>query len=208
MKPTLPAFVLLFFCTVPCRAQHLVPDYDPHVNGTPYHRLWADREGNIYVGQHFDHLNGEFVGSLAKLDETGKLAADFTTLITDGNVANFGVQQDGKILISGDFTMINGVQVPNLVRLHPDGSVDESFHSELASAGDFRLQSNEKIIVRSDSRLERLNPDGSLDPTFSMTGYFYSGGPFEVGPDDRIYISSFTNVHRLTADGEDDAGFG
>lgn len=207
MKNTLSILGICLFCAMHCPGQELVRDYGPHVMGTPYHRLSADHSGNIFLHQHFDHLNGEYVGSLAKLDANGKLATDFNDLITDGVVVNFGVQQDGKILISGDFTIINGAKVPNLVRLNPDGTIDASFHSALAQARDFQFQSDGKIIVRTESRLERLNTDGSIDPTFSMIGYFYSSGPFKVGPDDHIYISTYSNVYRLMPNGGDDPDF-
>ncbi len=40
---------------------------------------------------------------------------------------------DGKMLIGGQFDQFNGGAVPPLVRIHPDGSLDETFHLE----GDF-----------------------------------------------------------------------
>lgn len=201
------ATVLLCITRVSSDAQTLVTRYNPKVGGTPYHGIAADHEGNILLYQHFDQVNGEFVGNLAKLDANGDLAAGFTKVFTNGNISHVKIQNDGKILISGDFTTINGMATPNLVRLNPDGTPDPSFVSALASAGRFDLQSDGKIIVVESMGLVRLNTDGTLDPDFSMTGYFYAHSPFDVGPDDHIYLTTFSQLYRLKPDGADDPDF-
>ncbi len=37
------------------------------------------------------------------------------------------LQPDGKVLLVGEFSDYNGVPRSGLVRIHPDGSVDEGF---------------------------------------------------------------------------------
>lgn len=207
MKTILSICVTVFIFSFPCLAQKLVQGYKPVILGTPYHRLSADVQGSIYVYQHFDHLNGAYVGSLAKIDANGNFAAGFNKLFTDGIVGNVHVQQNGKIFVSGNFTTINGNSVPNLVCLHEDGTVDPSFNSALGKAGDFRFQSDGKIIVRTDNGLVRLNTDGSIDPNFSVTGYFYPMGQMEVGPNDYIYISVYGKIYKLKPNGEHDTSF-
>jgi hypothetical protein len=42
-------------------------------------------------------------------------------------VVSAAVQPDGKILIAGTFTEVNGVRQRFVARLHPDGSLDQNF---------------------------------------------------------------------------------
>ena len=59
------------------------------------------------------------------------------------------VQPDGKLLIGGTFSIINGVIYQGLARLNADGSLDESFDpgAGLASGGDLMLTA---IVIQRD----------------------------------------------------------
>ena len=46
---------------------------------------------------------------------------------TDSTVMSLALQNDGKVLIGGWFTRVNGVARNSLARLNPDGSLDTSF---------------------------------------------------------------------------------
>jgi uncharacterized delta-60 repeat protein len=95
-----------------------------------------------------------------------------------GSVSLLVVQPDGRILVSGAFTAIDGLARRGLARLNVDGSVDSLFAlpSVIAppSSGlpgspmKVSLQTDGKILVvtLTDSRLFRLNNDGSLDSSF------------------------------------------
>jgi len=41
--------------------------------------------------------------------------------------AVFSVQQDGRIVIGGSFTKVNGQRCERIARLNPDGTLDSSF---------------------------------------------------------------------------------
>lgn len=123
------------------------------------------------------------------------------------------VLADGKMLVSGAFNRVNGIERPSLARLNPDGSVDQSFNP--ARSGSVRLQSTGKLIVSSGYR---LHSDGSLDPTFIADippGYsgFRSMDSFLVQADDKIVYSQRLDfwgtdaIRRLNADGTRDLGF-
>src|SRR4051812_153452 len=60
----------------------------------------------------------------------GALDSSFDPQI-DGTVTHIVKQPDGKILIAGPFTMINGLRRPQLARLQPNGAVDASFAADL-----------------------------------------------------------------------------
>jgi hypothetical protein len=46
---------------------------------------------------------------------------------------DFAVQADGRIVICGFFTTVNGVQCQHLARLNPDGSLDDAFKNPFVS---------------------------------------------------------------------------
>lgn len=95
-------------------------------------------------------------------------------------------QDDGKLLIGGKFTTVNGQPAGDIVRLNRDGSNDTNFNTgtgfsypglnSLGAVGDFEVQEDGKILVlgRFDTfngepahNLVRLNSDGSRDTNFN-----------------------------------------
>lgn len=66
---------------------------------------------------------------------------------TMGNIA---LQPDGKILIFGDFQVVNGVAKDRMARLNLDGSLDSSF-SFNASAVGFGYMSS--VVVQPDGKI-------------------------------------------------------
>ncbi len=138
---------------------------------------------------------------------------------------------DGKILVAGEFTGVNGVTRPLVARLRPDGSVDPEFKdSRLFPAGAvsaLALQTDGKLLVggqfyrTTDGVLvtvARLNPDGSLDPAFNPSPATDqpvravtaggSGGVFVGGAFTAFAGSAYSGLVRLRPDGGvDAAGF-
>jgi uncharacterized delta-60 repeat protein len=88
------------------------------------------------------------------------------------SVTTLAVQTDGKILVSGAFTRINGVDRLNVARLNADGSVDAVFTAApaIAAAGVVRFlplgDGRVIVIPRGANALARLARDGAIDPTF------------------------------------------
>src|SRR6266851_4629738 len=57
--------------------------------------------------------------------QPGALDLNFAPVIlSDGNISATAVQADGKIVVLGAFTVINGASRQGLARLNADGSVD------------------------------------------------------------------------------------
>jgi uncharacterized delta-60 repeat protein len=189
-------------------SQELIQDYRVQVAGNPFHRLTVDSEGFTYVFGTFDQLNGKSNGRLLKLDASGNLVSGFNELFADGEITSVGVQSDKKILICGNFTKINDALVGSVLRLHPDGTIDNTFSCSLTKATKLRIQSTGKIIVLdSDGVLERLNANGSTDNTFQFQNFIYSNAQLAIGANDAIYFANYNVVFRLTPDGADDATF-
>src|SRR5690349_13068869 len=93
-----------------------------------------------------------------------------------GFVRTLAVQADGRIIIGGTFTQVQGMACSNLARLTLDGALDTNFTAQ--ADGDVHclaVQSNGWILVGGDftqlggqprARLGRLSPDGSPDLAF------------------------------------------
>ena len=141
----------------------------------------------------------------------------------DGSVDSFLIQPDGKILVLGNFS-VNG---DKLIRLHPDGSLDASFDSNLTGTnlGAVALQDDGKILIGGASiqingsllqtALIRLNPDGSQDAAFTPDVDTVVSAIL-IQPDQRILLAGGitaingaprSGVVRLLADGTPDPTF-
>lgn len=88
------------------------------------------------------------------------------------------VQPDGKILVCGVFSNVNGIGFQGIVRLNPDGSIDNTFSSVTVSPAidihTMALLSDGRILIGGlfsaingvpRTGIARLNSDGSLDPS-------------------------------------------
>ena len=93
-------------------------------------------------------------------------------------VSSATVQEDGKILIQGGFTSVDGTQRIGFARLNADGSLDLGFDPGAARYGSasLALQDDGKILVSGGyisaddtqhNGLLRLNTDGSVDAGFN-----------------------------------------
>lgn len=109
-------------------------------------------------------------------------------------VSDIAIQPDGKIIVVGYFTKYKNVNANRIIRLNPDGSVDNTFNSGSGfsifgsdyygvEAKVVKLQSDGKILVGgtfdnyngiTKYSLLRLNIDGSLDSTFDSGLLFAS----------------------------------
>lgn len=145
----------------------------------------------------------------------------------DAPINAITVQPDGKALVGGQFTSINGQPCSRLCRLLADGSVDPTFANPnadgLVSAitvladGRFLVGGAFTLIggqVR--NHVARLNADGTLDASFADAGANDGVSAFAVQPDGKIVVGgAFTQIGgqtrkyiaRLNADGSLDAGF-
>lgn len=166
------------------------------------------------VGGTFTHYRGTARKNLVRINSDGVVDGSFS--IGSGfNYAVFkiAIQPDGKILVGGEFTTVNGVTRNNIARLNSNGSVDTGFTSPLVGwVLAIKPQADGKILVGGDftGGLKRLNANGTVDTTFSGTSFNGRVSDIEIQADGRIVVvGSFTafgatsrsRIARLSADG-------
>jgi uncharacterized delta-60 repeat protein len=140
-------------------------------------------DGRIIIGGQFAMVNGEPRFGIARLEADGSLDRSFgegmAGIGDNRSVYSLALQGDGKILMGGFFSSINGVPWDGTARLHPDGSLDRDFSGPSGGGGRayaLALQPDGKVIMVGNifsvhgqprGRIARLNPDGTLDRTFA-----------------------------------------
>ena len=142
--------------------------------------IWApivlDGGGNINIGGRFSSVNGAARQGFARLLPDGSLDDTFPasgyTILEGRPVRGIGFTSNDKVIIGGlfmaDATGAEGV----LVRLHTDGTFDDTF--TLLARGDSALDTQARqlalladdTIVAVDNTVARYLPDGTLDDTF------------------------------------------
>ncbi len=108
------------------------------------------------------------------------LDSTFNPLITTpATVSGLVADDDGTILVTGNFQFVNGTRCDRIVRLNPDGTRVTSFAASFQDTivTTISLQQDGKILLggflpeteEEDERgvVLRLLPDGAIDPTFS-----------------------------------------
>ncbi|MDQ1247345.1 MAG: hypothetical protein QG597_1715, partial [Actinomycetota bacterium] len=135
-------------------------------------------------------LCGGAVPQAAAAAPTGNVTVDPGWQPTGGIgdlVATSVLQADGKVVVVGPFTSVNGVPRVTITRLNADGTLDPSFDAGAGFDGPVRdlvLQPDGKILaagkfthVDGVTRLlvARLLPNGDVDPTF--VPQFPNSGP-------------------------------
>ncbi|OCB75446.1 calcium-binding protein [Flavobacterium crassostreae] len=198
----------------------------------PIYAMQLQPDGKIVIAGSFTKYNGQIANKISRVLPDGSVDASFDVgLGADGTIDSIVLQPDGKIVLAGHFLSFNGENYTRMVRLHPDGSIDNTF--AIGTGFDkniytLALQLDGKIVVGGIfqtyngipfKRLLRLNADGSLDTSF-QSGTGLSNGTVRsllVQPDGRILIGgTFSGKYngnpvkrlaRLLADGTYDSSF-
>lgn len=130
-------------------------------------------------------------------------------------IRSLAIQEDGKILVAGVYGSFNGATYPHLTRLHPNGSVDESFNPGGSGPQDgmysVKILRNRKILLggffssyngQVSPEVARLHPDGSLDNSFNAGPGLNPDNEFSAGilitaeqSDEKVMIAYFTIVN-------------
>lgn len=135
----------------------------------------------------------------------------------NGPVYDATLQPDGKMIVVGDFTQVNGQPGSGIVRLNADGSRDLSFLGTGFNNFPYHavLQPDGKILVNgiftqyngtACNRLVRLNANGTLDASFNCGTDPAFGAGVRVLSGGKI-LSLQPLIKRLNTNGTIDATF-
>ena len=185
----------------------------------------------ILVGGAFTQYQGELSSRLIRLNSDGSKDNSFATGIGFNEAVNtIAVQSDGKIIVGGKFTEYQSKSANRIIRLHADGSRDESFELKEGfnrDVVDIEIQEEDgKILVGGafnkyqnevSNGIVRLNIDGSKDSFFNIgSGFGGNVVSLEIQKDGKIIAGgSFgsyqggpvNRIIRLNADGSRDFSF-
>jgi len=153
----------------------------PSPNYTVY-GIALQSDGKIVLGGAFNQLQPNSAlgattrNGLARVNTDGSLDENFDPNAF-GGVGAVCVDSNGKYLVGGAFSSINGQTRTNLARLNADGTLDTSFApTPNGTVSAIAVQANGQIIIGGNftyvnsigmNYLARLNSDGSLDTSFN-----------------------------------------
>ena len=163
-------------------------------------------DDKVVIGGGFSTFNGIGRNFIARLNANGTLDNTFDPGTgANGPVFAVAVQSDGKIVMGGDFTSVNGFALTNLARLNADGSVDTSFTIGTGANSTVRsilLQSDGKILMAGSftnyagsavGRVARLHSTGLLDGTFNPGG---------IGADNAVFYMTVQGDGKMLLGGD------
>ena len=147
-------------------------------------------DGKVLLCGNFTWFNNNNTGQnnsikyITRLDSSGYLDLNFThTSTINGSPYSMGLQSDGKIILGGNFNLINNPNTnKSIVRLLPNGSLDTSFVGSIPDYStnvgsivyDIKVQNDDKIMVGGQMLLgnvARLLPNGAVDSAFNSQGF-------------------------------------
>lgn len=168
------------------------------VQGANNSILAASLQGDskIIIGGNFTSYNGTLRNKIARLNTDGTIDNSFDP----GGSVNYyvntiSIQNNGKIIIGGNFSLFNGNSRNNIVRLNTNGTIDNTFNIGNGANGEVRttsIQSDGKIIIGGDftsyngvgrNRIARINGDNAL----SSIGFENNGLKLYPNPSNGIY---------------------
>ncbi len=181
-------------------------------------------DGKIIIGGAFTTCNGTSRNHIARLNADGTLDATFNPGTgANKDVKTTAIQNDGNIIIAGDFTYYSGSINNSIVRLNSEGFIDVAFNPNNGANNTVlttAIQNDGKIIIGGKftsfneiwaNCIARLNTDGTLDANFKSAlganGFVYatsiqSDGKIIIGGDFTSYDGKGINrVARLNVDG-------
>ena len=154
---------------------NLVAGADDFVNA-----IVQQEDGLFIIGGEFTLINGLKRNRIARLNSDGTVDNSFDAGFgLNDSVQSVVVQPDGRIVVTGMFTQVDGVNRNRIVRLNSDGSIDDTFNPGGGANNPIRsvaLQDDGKLIIVGDfteyngvvrNGVARIDSSGNLDHTLS-----------------------------------------
>ena len=185
--------------------------------------------GQYLVAGSFTEINGVPRSHIARVNLDGSLDVGFDVGLISGGYPStiyaMAVQPDGKILIGGNFTAVNGTTRNGIARINGAGSLDNGFDSGVAlrwaqlptpTIYAMAIQEDGNVVIGGDfdttnsfGTIARLRSDGSLDASFSLNIQI-PGSPvwtLAVQTDGKIIAGGYAWMARFDRFGNRDYGF-
>jgi uncharacterized delta-60 repeat protein len=192
-------------------------------------QILVQPDAKVLVAGNFTTFAGNDArDGIVRLMSDGTVDATFAPVTVNGFVYSAALQADGKVLIGGIFTSVNGVADPGVARLNANGSLDSSFQATgfTRSTSGTRVraiivQNNDGLIILSGNfrvgtgnnpprmPVLRLNTNGSVDSTFSSTAVAsgLTGRDLVLQADNKIVAAINNSIYRLNTNGSKDTSF-
>lgn len=192
--------------------------------------IFIQTDEKIIIAGHFSNYNGVNKGRIARLNSDG--AIDTTFNLGSGansTIYSIALQNDGQIIIGGDFNTFSTTPINRIARLNTNGTLDSTFNSAPGPNNTVytnSIQNDGKIIIggtftscngTARNYIARLNNDGTLDTTFNPgIGTSSAVSTSLIQPDGKILIggafssyngTSRNSIVRINTDGTLDVTF-
>ena len=147
----------------------------------PVRAVSLQKDGKILVAGQFDRTGGVGCKNVARLNADGTPDPGFDpgAGAEGGAVDALLIQDDGSVVLGGEFIRAGGQPRARLARLAPNGTLDAGFDPGAGADGAVRALApapNGSVLVGGDFKtldgavaaaLGRLQADGKADPTFT-----------------------------------------
>ncbi|HTF81323.1 MAG TPA: delta-60 repeat domain-containing protein, partial [Cytophagales bacterium] len=187
-------------------------------------------DGKILIAGDFTAYDGSSRGRIARLHVDGSLDETFGLSTGANNTINaMFVQEDGRVVIGGSFTSVNGKTMNYVSRLNSEGSLDPTINVAIGPNNvvhTLAVQTDLRTVIGgafttyngvTRNYVARLNANGSLNLPFNQgTGASLTVNTTALQPDGKIIMAgNFTayngatknRVMRLHNDGKVDVTF-
>ncbi len=158
--------------------QNDIPGADSYVNAVA-----IDASGRAVIGGDFNLYNATSINYIARLLTNGFIDTSFNPgRGPDNFVRAVVIDSQGRIIIGGDFTSVNGTPAYHIARLLGTGALDKSFNTGFGFSGGtsgsvyaLALDSAGNLLVGGDftsfnttncNHIARILPTGNLDTSF------------------------------------------
>ncbi|RYM35141.1 T9SS type A sorting domain-containing protein [Brumimicrobium glaciale] len=232
-KILLTSILIIFHLHINAQDGNLDTSFDPDIilNSVVNTSAIQD-DGKIILGGHFESISSSGKNRIVRLNLDGTVDNSFNIGGGFDNIVRaISIQEDGKILVGGEFSSYNGSNVYRIARLNINGTLDTSFNAGIldGTIHCILILENGKIVVGGNflelnanivNHIARLNADGSIDQTFNSGSGFDTNTnnvmSFSIQTDGKIIVggnfssyngSNVNRIARLNADGSLDPNF-
>jgi uncharacterized delta-60 repeat protein len=180
-------------------------------NTVAVNKMVRQPDGKLVVGN---------ATSVRRFNSDGNVDHEYSPVTVDGSVLDMHLLADGKILVAGTFTQVNGVNLRGLFRINPGGSIDTTFNSGGAGLGNGGVNGITptpagKFLIfgtfslyngTTEVRAALIDANGALDTNFNYTGII---NPNDMAflLDGKIMLGGPTSLARIYAFGASDPTF-